>query len=485
MSRPALPPAFLAREARRLGVDGAAALVAALARPPDVGLRAHPRVGRGLDVAARRGWAAEPLPWCPEGAALARPPEGPHPAARHAWHDAGAYYLQDPSAMGIVPVLDPGPHEVVLDLAAAPGGKATHIAGRLDPEGLLWAHDAFPARAEALVRNLERWGAATAVVSRGDPRRLRRLGARFDRVLVDAPCSGEGMFRKSDAARRRWSPDRVRACSALQAGLLDLACDLLRPGGTLVYATCTFSHEEDEGAVAALLARRPDLLLDDLDAAGVRPAGTVVGDPPLAAGSARWWPHRARGEGHFVARLRRREPATGAAAAAAPAAGRAPPSLRPAAPDQVAAWRGFAAEVLGGDPLPHHRLAGDGDRVWAVPAAAWALPLEGARAGVPLGRVAADRRGRRRFAPHHALTRVLPDHGAAGARHDLRDDDPAVAAYLRGEPLAVPGLEGWGLVRVDGLPLGWLKGHGGHGNNHYPRGLRRDPGREPVPDDDA
>jgi NOL1/NOP2/fmu family ribosome biogenesis protein len=348
-----------------------------------------------------------------------------------------------------------------------------------------------------LVSNLERWGATTAVISQGDPRHLDRLAGRFDRVLVDAPCSGEGMFRKSDAARLRWSPERVHACSLVQATLLDRAADLVRPGGVLVYATCTFAPEEDEGAVEALLARRPDLELVDLDADGLRPTGAQPGAGPVGRGCARWWPHRVVGDGHFAARFRRGEPGArsatpggavlGAAArrrwATAPR-GRA--DARPAAVDgpERDAWRSFVAEVLGIDPLPGHALLADGGRLIAVPPEALAFGAPRRRAGVALGRVAVGRRGRRRFEPHHALSRVLPERGAAAAGVELELEDPRVAAFLRGEPVALAGLEGWGLVRAAGVPLGWVKASRGEANNHYPRGLRRDPARE-APDHEA
>jgi len=496
VTRPPLPAAFLDRLRSQLGASEAASLARALAAPATQGLRVNPRHGRVQDLLERRGWRASPVPWCPEGVVLAadgRPDR--HPAGRHPWHDGGAYYLQEPSAMGVVPLLDPRPGDLVLDLAAAPGGKATHIAGRLGGSGLLWAHDATPTRADALVANLERWGASEAVVSQGDPSRLRVLADRFDRVLVDAPCSGEGMFRKSDAARTRWSPDRLRACSLLQAALLDLAADLVRPGGVLVYATCTFAPEEDEAAVEALLERRHDLKLDDLDATGLRPPGSSPGFGALASGCVRWWPHRAPGEGHFAARLRRLGlPARGGGRARATEA-RAPlrahahpvgrragtgrrrtpngPDARPPRADERTAWRAFADTVLGGDPLPEHELRVEGERLLAVPPAAAALPRAGRRPGLPLGRVATGRRGAR-FEPHHALSRVLPDRGEGAARLDLATDDPNVAAYLMGSPLSSTGIDGWALVRAEGVPLGWVKGHRGGCNNHYPRGLRRD-----------
>lgn len=490
MTRPPLPDAFLRRTREQLGAEDAAALWSALASAPAAGLRAHPRHGPPSALVERLGWPASPLPWCSEGVLLEAASGARDAAGRHPWHEGGAYYLQDPSAMGVVPLLDPRPGEAILDLAAAPGGKSTHIAGRLGDRGVLWAHDATPARADALVANLERWGATTAVVSQGDAHHLRRLTGRFDRVLVDAPCSGEGMFRKSDAARLRWSPARVHACSLLQAKLLDLAADLLRPGGILVYATCTFAPEEDEAAVAALVDRRPDLALEDLDAGGLRPAGSDPGVGAVGAGCARWWPHRVAGDGHFAARLRRLDPAAAAPRSAAGEratqhAGRRPAAASPRSADgpERDAWRAFVAEVLGTEPLPGHALLARDGRLLAVPPDALRLGAPWRHAGVALGRVAGGRRGQRRFEPHHALSRVLAGHGGGAARVDLELGDPRIAAFMRGEAIGVEGLEGWGLVRAAGVPLGWVKAHRGEANNHYPRGLRRDPARPPPGSD--
>jgi NOL1/NOP2/sun family putative RNA methylase len=490
VTRPPLPAAFVERIRRQLGDDEAAALVGALAAPPDQGLRANPRHGEAQQLARRRSWPAAPVPWCPEGVVLVPIAGERHPAGRHAWHEGGAYYLQDPAAMGVVPLLDPRPGERVLDLAAAPGGKATHIAGRLGDDGLLWAHDASPARADALVSNLERWGTSVAVVSQGDAAALGPLIGRFDRVLLDAPCSGEGMFRKSDAARERWSPQHVEACARVQLGLLDLATDLVRPGGVVVYATCTFAPEEDEAVIEALLRRRPDLELEDLAALALRPpappAETLAA---VARAGARWWPHRAPGDGHFAARLRRGDAGrTVGGARPAPrrrdaAGARAP---RAASALERGAWAAFAADVLGGDPLPGHDLGAfdDGRLVARPPALAeFVAPLR--TAGVVLGHLVVGRGGRSRFEPHHALSRVLPAGGAAAAGVDLGADEAGVHAYLRGEPLVAPGVEGWGLVRAEGVALGWVKGSRGELNNRYPRGLRRDLDRAPAVEEDA
>jgi len=491
VTRPPLPEGFLQRTRVQLGADDAADLAAALESAPAMGLRANPRHGSPWALTERLGWRAAAVPWCPEGVVLEATPGARGAAGRHPWHEGGAYYLQDPSAMGVVPLLDPQPGEAILDIAAAPGGKATHVAGRLGERGLLWAHDATPARTDALVSNLERWGATTAVISQGDPRQLDGLAGRFDRVLVDAPCSGEGMFRKSEAARARWSPERVRTCSLIQATLLDRAADLVRPGGVLVYATCTFAPEEDEGAVQAFLARRPDLELVDLDARGLRPVGTLPDAGTVGAGCVRWWPHRVVGDGHFAARFRRGDPAATSATSGGVGrrhAGRgrwvttrrARDGARPAALDgpERDAWRCFVDEVLGADPLPHHALLANGGRLMAVPPDVLALRAPWRRAGVALGRVVVGRRGRRRFEPHHALSRVLPERGAAAAGVDLELEDPRVAVFLRGGSVTVDGLEGWGLVRAAGVPVGWVKASRGEANNHYPKGLRREPARE-------
>ena len=422
MTRTPLPAGFIDRLTRELGEGEASAMCAALAEPSDRGLRVHPRHGEVGALLARLRYDHEPLPWCPEGVALAPAGAAKHPASRHPWHDGGAYYLQDPAAMGVVPLLDPQPGEWVLDLAAAPGGKATHAEGRLAGRGVLWAHEHDPERAGALCANLERWGATQAVVSQGNPTALRGLAGRFDRVLLDAPCSGEGMFRKSDAARAQWSPALVARCAALQGRLLDLAVDLLRVGGVLVYATCTFAPEENEGAIAALLARRPHLTLDPVSPTGVAAGADGIG--------ARWWPQRGRGDGHFAARLRKGVP---------PAAASPPPSRRAshrtawraATAGERGAYAAFVQERFGADPVGEHDVVAQGDTLIALPAGV--PPWAWRRAGVALGAVTRDRTGSR-FTPHHALSRVLPV-DAQGAVVDLPADDPRVAAFLRGEAL--------------------------------------------------
>lgn len=442
----------------------------ALEAVPSSGLRVRQRDGPVQVLTRQLGWASRPLPWSPEGVLLEPWPDGPpHPATRHTWQEAGSYYLQDPSAMAVVPVLDPQPGERVLDLAAAPGGKSTYIADRLEGRGLLWSHDAEAGRVDALVGNLERWGVAGAVVSQGPVSLLAPLRAGFDRVLLDAPCSGEGMFRKSAAARLRWTPERVLGLAGLQDRLLDQAADLLRPGGVLVYATCTFAVSENEGAVARLLARRDDMRPEAIHVPGSSPAILPAGAPAeLAAACARWWPHRQDGEGHFVARLRRDREAEVMAPVSRPARRREPETRdEPAGRGDLDVYRAFADEVLGGGPElpgPFRRL---GDWLWAWPEDMPDTPLRPRRTGVPLGRV---RRGR--FEPHHALSRLPISAGGASVGLDLPIGDPRLSAYLRGEVIEATVTDGWQLVQAAGQALGWAKAKAGVLNNHYPKGLR-------------
>ncbi len=254
MLEPPLPPAFLQRMRRFLG-DEFPAFAESLEGEPLAALRLNPAKISAEELAERR-FFLEPLPWCPEEGFLLRAPAH---AGQHPFHVAGCYYLQEPDAMAVVPLLSPQPGDLVLDLCAAPGGKATHIASRLQGQGVLLANDLVPARARTLAANLLRWGARNAAVTAEHPDRLaRHFGAAFDRVLVDAPCSGEGMFRKSPEARLAWSPAHVTGCAARQRTILQTAARLVRPGGRLVYSTCTFAPEENEGVVGAFLRQHPE-----------------------------------------------------------------------------------------------------------------------------------------------------------------------------------------------------------------------------------
>ncbi len=238
------------------------AFFAAMAKR-DVGLRLNPRRGAFGDLKSRLPWATAPVPWCPEGLVVQANSAGADSGSQadtafsmgtHPYHVAGVYYIQDPSAMAAAVLLDPQPGEWVLDLAAAPGSKATHIAARLQGEGVLVANEISRKRTTILAMNLERMGVTNAVVTNAYPERLAEAWPRlFDAMLVDAPCSGEGMFSRDPQAMRDWSVETVRGNAARQARIMDQAADLVRPGGRILYRTCTFAPEENEGSLPGSL----------------------------------------------------------------------------------------------------------------------------------------------------------------------------------------------------------------------------------------
>lgn len=416
-------------------------------------------------------FALTPVPWCASGFSF---PDSQRPG-KHPFHAAGLYYLQEPSAMAVADVLQAKPGDIVLDLCAAPGGKSTQIAAALQGEGLLIANEIHPARVKALSENIERLGITNAIVTNETPERLaERFPQYFDRILVDAPCSGEGMFRKLPEACEDWSEDKVEECHRMQLDILEAAANMLKPGGKLVYSTCTFAPLENEQSIADFLAAHSNFSLVPLAGeqwfASGQPQWAEPEEPDLRL-TARLWPHLLAGEGHFIAKMikddqawtepetkdRRQKKAKGSA----PAAGRK---------EAIAAWRSFAAEHL---PAVSQRLDEDaaytlfGDQLYCSPAPSLDLSgLKVVRAGYHLGTVKKNR-----FEPSHALALSLQ---AADAMRtaDYAADDEALHRFLKGESLARDGENGWTLVTVNGFSLGWGKQVDGQLKNHYPKGLR-------------
>lgn len=261
----------------------------------------------------------DPVPWA-EGAYYTEETERP---GKHPYYYAGLYYIQEPSAMLPAELLDPQPGQRVLDLCAAPGGKSTQLAAKLRGTGLLVTNDLATERTKALAKNIERAGVGGAVVANESPAKLAAaFGAAFDRVLVDAPCSGEGMFRKDEDMVRQWDAKAPARYAAMQDEIMREAAKLVAPGGRLVYSTCTFSPVENEGTIARFLAAHPDFDVVTTEwpaewgfAPGrpewLTPEEAAALGPDRAArlaGTIRLWPHRVRGEGHFAALLERAGP---------------------------------------------------------------------------------------------------------------------------------------------------------------------------------
>ena len=428
-----LPEAFLNRIRTQLGEEYEAFLQS-MDRPRAVALRFNPLKGQRPVLP----FAGESVPWEEEGVyydPTARP--GLHP-----YHEAGVYYLQEASAMSAVSLLDPQPGERVCDLCAAPGGKTTQIAGRMKGRGFLLCNEYSPKRAKILSQNIERMGVANALVANETVEHLaQKLPSFFDRVLIDAPCSGEGMFRKEEAAVTDWSQETVEMCARRQADILDAGAQLLRCGGRLVYSTCTFAPEENEMAIEAFLQRHPDFELEDVQAPWFAQVGV---------GQFRLWPHKLLGEGHFAAVLRKR--------------GEQTPSGEPGSAEKLPKqWQEFAKAMQ--IDLPEGKAVSFGPTLYWAPTQMPDLKgLRVLRPGLELGEMKKDR-----FEPAHALALWLKD---CKNSISFPADSVQIRAYMHGDVVAAQ-TRGWCVVQVDGYSIGWGKGDGAMLKNHYPKGLRR------------
>ncbi len=427
------PEAFLTRMAGQLG-DELPAFLRALEEPYQRGIRLNPRkIANQLPEGL-----GEPVPWAANGYYLSAESN----AGAVPLHEAGAWYLQEPSAMLPAAVLNPQPGEKVLDLCAAPGGKSTQLAAAMVGQGLLVCNEPVPKRAMILSRNVERMGITNALVVSAMPDKLAdRWPEGFDAVQVDAPCSGEGMFRRHPETRAEWSPENAAGCAKRQAEILDAAAAMVRPGGRMVYSTCTLNPVENEDTMAAFLQRHTDFSLTPF-----RLPGADAPDGMLTC-----YPHRMRGEGHFVALLHRQ----GQGITQLPLDRSLPSPTK----EQKQVYASFAGKLA---PVPTHLL---GDTLVSLPDCPDVRGLKVLRCGLHLGSVKG-----KLFQPDHAwaVADVSPDFP-----HVALTDEQAVM-YLRGEALTVPDApKGWVLAENGGLCLGWGKCSDGQMKNHYPKGLRR------------
>ena len=384
-------------------------------------------------------------------------------------HHAGAYYMQEPSAMSAVTALAPQAGERVLDLCAAPGGKSTQIAAAIGRGGFLWCNEYVRARAQILLQNLERCGVTNAVVTSMDTARLtERLPRTFDAVLADVPCSGEGMFRKEPAALTEWSEDNIRLCADRGATILDAAARAVRLGGRLLVSTCTFAPEENECQVAAFLRRHPDFELVSLaDLPFGQPAFSWESVRAFSGGASapnadltrcrRIFPKHG-GEGHFLALFRR-------TADTEPDGGGAVALFTPPTDRTVETMTKALHEWFKNPPEGTPVRFGD---FWKL------LPPElPDLKGLPIlhaGLTAAQVKPNR-LEPTHALYAAAGRNAAS--RVSFQPHDDRLTAFLRGEPVPVdPALRGFTAVCVGVIPLGFGKAVAGTLKNHYPKGLR-------------
>lgn len=385
--------------------------------------------------------------------------------AKHPYYFAGMYYLQEPSAMTPANLLPIEPGDRVLDLCAAPGGKATELGAKLNHQGLLVANDISNSRAKALLKNIELFGIPNVLVTSEPPEKLaEKFPAFFDKILIDAPCSGEGMFRKNPGMMKDWETYGPKHYSELQRSIVPHALRMLKPGGMLLYSTCTFSPEENEGSVKYMMELDPDLEIVEIPN---RYEGFAPGRPELIEGGTedlkkciRIWPHKMNGEGHFITLLRKKSNGEVPEKKVKPKKEKALPAL----------LEEFMKDC--DYPINGNDIEIQEDRVYVMPEGIKGMKgLRFLRSGLLLGTLTKDR-----FEPSQAFAMVLKKEQYR-AVIDLSSLDHRVIRYLKGETIEVDDLplkrqKGWQLVCVDGFPLGWGKLVNGSLRNKYLPGWR-------------
>ena len=433
-----LPRPFLEEMRTLLDEVEYEAFLASMDEVPLSGLRVN-RLKVSTEKLTETFGALQPVPWTENG--FYCEPGGEYTS--HPYYYAGLYYMQEPSAMSSAALLGTKPGERILDLCAAPGGKSTQIADDLQGEGFLLSNDLSASRARALLKNIELMGIGNCCISCEDSGRLKNeYPLFFDRILVDAPCSGEGMFRKHPAVIKAWLEHGKDFYCPVQSKLLDDAADMLRPGGTLLYSTCTYNRNENENQIAAFLDRHPDFSVDSI------PATHGLTASAFLPGTVRLFPHKARAEGHFVARLKKSGEAQNIVTAHTAFPGKKETQLLRQLQPTLDEF--FSASARKPDPS---RLKLQGDYILQLPeATVLRAPLRYLRTGLLLGQISHGR-----FKPSQALAMYLRAEDFENPI-SYSADDPAVCRYLRGETLeATDSGSGFRLFCVDGYPLGFIK----------------------------
>ncbi len=448
-----LPAAFAARMKRLLGEEEYSLYEASFDQNAVRAFRVNTEKISVEEFAKIDPFSSEPIPYVETGFYLNYDKVGNHP-----FHHAGMIYVQDPGAMATAECLDIRPDWWILDLCAAPGGKSSQLRNKLGENGVLISNEIVPSRCKILTGNMERLGFRSTATTCLDPARVAQLfPATFDMIMVDAPCSGEGMFRKDDTAINEWSEENVLHCADRQKGILEQAVTALRPGGYMVYATCTFSLEENEMVVDDFLRAHPDFELI--------PVGDMVRtytDDGIAFDGCtcqnlhdarRFYPHKSRGEGQFMAVLHDTRPCVPRSAPTKKPAGKIDPVVIDFLNDTLVDYDLEQVSLYNGNP------------VYAPPA----LALDKGVAfswGVTIGEVRKNY-----LQPHHQFFMAM---GRQFKRQiELAPDSPELERYLHGEEIAVDCENGWAVITTRGCTVGGVKVTTGRAKNHYPKGLRK------------
>ncbi|WP_416362384.1 RsmF rRNA methyltransferase first C-terminal domain-containing protein [Paraclostridium sordellii] len=372
------------------------------------------------------------IPWAEEGLYYDEKIDRP---GKNPLHEAGAYYLQEPSAMSVVPRADIKENDKVLDMCAAPGGKSTYILSKLNDTGLLVSNEINPIRIKALGENLERFGAKNCIITNTDSNNLRKVfNGYFDKVIIDAPCSGQGMFRKDEVAIKDWSYEKILECQSIQREIIRDGYDMLKNEGILVYSTCTFAKEENENIINEFIEENENAKLIEMH---------------------RVWPHKVKGEGHFVAKIQKLE-------------------------DEDCKTKELKAKRLGKEIKDYkdfekkflninigNKFDLRGENLYLLPEESPDVKkLKVLRYGLHLGVLKKNR-----FEPSHALSHYLK---LEDVKHveNLNLEEEHILNYLRGNTINTGQSRGWVLVAIEGIPIGWGKESNGVLKNHYPKGLR-------------
>ena len=414
------------------------------------GLRANTLKISAAELKEKLPFELSPIPWCDTGFYYG---EDVRPS-KHPYYNAGLFYIQEPSAMSTGAVLPVEKGDRVLDLCAAPGGKSTQAAAKLSGTGIIVSNDISASRCKALLKNIEVCGVPNCIITNESPERLAdKLPAFFNKIIVDAPCSGEGMFRKDETAVKSWESHKTEYCQGLQREILHHADRLLAKDGVIAYSTCTFAPEENEGMLQEFLDKHPYYKVLEID----KNLGFSDGRPEWSGASeqfkyaGRLWPHKINGEGHFICLLQKTEGA---------------PKLENYEPEEkadkakLADFYDFTNKYLNTDFSDKHLLI-HGEKLLAVPMGLGLKGLRVMRSGLYLGDIKT-----KRFEPSQAFAMALKKEQVK-LSVDFALESDGLQRYMRGESFNVDCDDGWALVCTDGYPLGWGKVQKGRLKNKY------------------
>lgn len=451
-----LPVEFLDKMRSLLGDEEYKSFLDSYNMPRYYGLRVNTLKISVEDFLAISPFKLEPIPWTKDGFYYQ---EGESPG-RHPYYHAGLYYIQEPSAMLPGAVINAQPGERILDLCAAPGGKTVQIAAGMQGKGLLVANDINSDRVKALVKNIELCGIRNAIVTNESPDKLAlNFEGFFDRILVDAPCSGEGMFRKDEEAARSWENFKCERCAGMQRDILQSVDKMLKPGGYMLYSTCTFSPEEDEKMISEFLNRYDNYEICEIP----KVAGIDSGRPEWSDGNVelsktvRLWPHKLKGEGHFVALLRKGSDEK---------IHKSSNFINTLDVKVPQAFYDFVKANLNLEVDGYFDIKGS--NLYCLPEKVPNLNrLKIAKFGWYLGEFIKDK-----FEPSHSMVIAMKKEDIKNVM-DLSSSSREVLSYLKGETLMIEGQKGYTGICVDGHTLGWAKQTGDMLKNMYPKGWRK------------